>query len=559
MNLLDVEEIKNYISQIPFVKKLINLERRDYLICGKVEIAFEELEESLEFEVEIYPQYPLKSRDTETIKFINKNLIEYNHVMETGSICIHTSHDINLKDKLTRDFDSLKNWIIKYYINKDDDLNYEHIIVPESLINDSYNSYLFTKTDYEFKKGDFGEVNLSPLNTGSYKDKPIFNQIVQDFRFSAGEKYECKWSERYKNLKSTHSGFFVFVENVPALHNRFAFKKWIELSEILDQKFLSFLHEFQKRNSAKHKGKTVPIFIGYKTIGSEIHWQVAILEIGEFPLIGAPEKIGGRKTGRWKSELTDKEISWALSRNTSYKYFFGRGTLNKKIVDKKILILGIGAIGSIVATTLVRGGCKFIDLADYDVKEPENVCRSEYIFDFGINDKVKELSSILTSISPFVEIAAFKKDCFEDLIKIFHKDREAKELFESALNEYDIVFDCTTDNDLMYILNSLDLNCDLINLSITNHANELVSAFYPNIYRFVINQYVNVVENDFEDLYNPTGCWSPTFKASYNDINVLVQTAIKHINLLYADDKPKNNFVLKTETKDLFSIKIEEY
>jgi len=28
---------------------------------------------------------------------------------------------------------------------------------------------------------------------------------------------------------------------------------------------------------------------------------------------------------------------------------------------------------------------------------------------------------------------------------------------------------------------------------------------------------------------------------------------------LYANDKPKNNFVLKTATKDLFSIKIEEY
>ena len=559
MMLLDVEEIKNYLSQIPFIKKISDLERRDYFICGKIEIAFEELEESLEFEVEIYPQYPLKSHDTETIKFINKNLIEYNHVMENGSICIHTSHDINLKEKLTKDFNSLKNWIIKYYINKNNDLNYEHIIVPESLRNDSYNSYLFTETDYEFKKGDFGEVNLSPLNTGSYKDKPIFNQIVQNFRFSSGEIYECKWSERYRNLKSIHKGFFVFIETVPAHHNRFAFKNWVDLNNLLDQKFLLFLHNFEKNTKANHKGNTIPVFIGYKTIGSEIHWQVTILEIGEFPLIGVPEKIGGRKTGRWKSELTNKEISWALSRNSSYKYFFGRGTLGKTIIDKKILILGIGAVGSIVATTLVRGGCKSIDLADYDIKEPENVCRSEYIFDFGINDKVKELSSILSSISPFVEIASFKKDCFEDLIKVFHKEKEAKALFETALNEYDIIFDCTTDNDLMYILNSLDLNCDLINLSITNHAKDLVCTFYPNIYRFVINQYTNVLDNDLEDLYNPTGCWSPTFKASYNDINVLVQMVIKHINLLYKQDKSKNNFILKTDSEKLFSIKIEEY
>jgi hypothetical protein len=38
------------------------------------------------------------------------------------------------------------------------------------------------------------------------------------------------------------------------------------------------------------------------------------------------------------------------------------------------------------------------------VKEPENVCRSEYYFETGITNKVDELGSHLTSISPFVEI-----------------------------------------------------------------------------------------------------------------------------------------------------------
>ena len=109
MILLNVDEIKGYISQIPFVKNVDHFERREAVIHGKVEIAFEELAESLEFEVVIFPQYPLKSYDSESIKFINRNLIMYNHVMGDGSVCIHTSHQVNLRDKLLIDFTSLRN------------------------------------------------------------------------------------------------------------------------------------------------------------------------------------------------------------------------------------------------------------------------------------------------------------------------------------------------------------------------------------------------------------------------------------------------------------------
>lgn len=556
---LNVDKIKDYISRIPFVKNIYYLEQRDFLICGKIEIAFDELAEPLDFEVEIYPQYPLKSYDSEAIKFINKTLIEYDHVMENGSICIHTLHSINVEKKLLSDFESLKNWIVKYYINKAGDPNYEHIIVSESAINDVYYAYIFTEVDYEFEKHEFGKVKVSNLNAGSYKEKSLFNFIVQKFINQNNQEIKCQWSEIYQNHKIVDNGLYIFIENAPAKLNRFAFESWSDFGNLFQQNFLWWLHNFEKRYVEKYRGRTVPLFVGYKTVESEIHWQVALLELGKFPLQGVPEKTNGRKTGRWDSELTDAKITWALSRNSSYKYFFGRGTLSGSIINKKILILGIGAIGSIVATTLVRGGCKYIDLADHDVKEPENVCRSEYIFETGINGKVEELIRILSSISPFVEVASFKKDCFETLIKVLYKEKGAKAAFESVLNQFDIIFDCTTDNDLMYILNSLNLTGDLINMSITNHAKDLVCAFYPNIYQFVNNQFGNILENDVDDLYNPTGCWSPTFKASYNDINVLVQMALKHINILYQLEKPKNNFIIKTDDAKLLDIKIEEY
>ena len=248
-----------------------------------------------------------------------------------------------------------------------------------------------------------------------------------------------------------------------------------------------------------------------------------------------------------------------MSENGSYSYFFGRGSFSPLITEKKILIIGIGAVGSIIAKTLVRSGCKYIDITDIDTKKPENVCRSEYEFSYGICNKTEELVDIITSISPHCNIKIMDKDYFGTMIKVFHQDKDAKKIFSNNLNEYDFIFDCTTDNDLMYILNTLELSCNLINISITNHAKELVCAFYPNIYRFVMNQFKNVLNNDVNDLYNPTGCWSPTFKASYNDIDLLVQMALKNINDVFSNRNAINNFTLSFEGDNTHNLKIKEF
>ena len=59
-------------------------------------------------------------------------------------------------------------------------------------------------------------------------------------------------------------------------------------------------------------------------------------------------------------------------------------------------------------------------------------------------------------------------------------------------------------------------------------------------------------------MYNPTGCWSPTFKASYNDINVLVQFAIKYINIRKKNGQELRNFILDTKEDD-FGIILKEF
>tara|TARA_B100000929_G_scaffold158479_1_gene125460 strand:+ start:9333 stop:11009 length:1677 start_codon:yes stop_codon:yes gene_type:complete len=557
--IFNFNSIKNTLEGIPFVSKIYDLKAEDITVNGNIQIDFEELPDPLDFEIIIAAHYPLRSYDSESIKFKNKSLIQYQHVMGDGSICIHTSHNTNLEQKLLMDLKSLKNWILRYYINNENDTHYEHIIVPENTINESYYSFSYTNVDHKFKKGDYGTVGICSLSNGIYREKPIYNNIVRHFSINHNHKVNCEWSSRYLNMSLINTGVYIFVKNHPAKMNRFIFQEWEDFTDLFPDDFLAFLHRFESDNIKKFKGQITPVFIGYDTIEKEIHWQIALIEIGNYPMKGVPIRINGQKTGKWKSQLTAGSINWAISRDSSYHYFFGRGALTSNITEKKILIIGIGAIGSMIAKTFVRGGCKKIDLADFDVKEPENVCRSEYLFNLGLNDKVDELSRILTAISPFVETSTVNKDYFQTIVKLFYKEKSYRKTFISELNKYDIIVDCTTDDDLMYILDKLSVGCTIISMSITNKAKELVAGFHPNSYRFFKTQYYDILENDLDDLYNPTGCWSPTFKASYNEINYLVQFAVKHINLLFAENRQKSNFVIKSKEKDAINYCVEEY
>ena len=190
--------------------------------------------------------------------------------------------------------------------------------------------------------------------------------------------------------------------------------------------------------------------------------------------------------------------------------------------------MGVGAIGSVVAETLTRCGAKDITLYDIDNKEPGNVCRSTFPFYTGITEKTLEMEGLLMQISPHVECASLKS-VLDLVIKSYAAEHEDMHDLAGLFDQFDVVFDCTTDNQLMRVIDATGTKARVINISITNHAQDLICAFSPNVTETVLLVYGLLNRNTGTDMYNPTGCWNPTFKASYNDISSKVQYAMKHI------------------------------
>lgn len=309
-----LNQIVEYISQIESVQISGDLKFEGLVIKGRVSVEVENT--NLNFDIEIFPQYPLQFHDTETIRFINKELIEYNHVNSDGSICIHTLQSIDLKSKIEFDFNSLGYWIRKFYINKEVDSHYEHIIVKYKPVNGFNTVYLFTDVEYIFRKGQFGHIKYSKLSQGFQQNEKTYTNIVQSFIVNK-TVIPCKWSKNYQNFE-TLDGIFLFIENPPVQNKRFAISSWSELEPHVNQDFFDFLYNTNKSLPSKNRHPVIPLLLGYKINNTEIHWQSILILTNSFPNYSEKVQTQDRQ---YIGKFYNQEIIWAETRNISYQHF----------------------------------------------------------------------------------------------------------------------------------------------------------------------------------------------------------------------------------------------
>ena len=541
--MIEEKAIKEVIDSHSFVELKGDIKENNSYKTFLIDVQTEEGQPPLQWEVRIASFYPYKVDNSESIHFFNTSLIAYPHIMRSGFLCLHTPKVENSKEQFKIDILRLKEWVDKYYVRKEKDEHYEELVVAHNLIGDIYYNFLYTDTNKEFPKKDYGTVDLTMFVPGVHDGKRMDTFLANTFHSKiSGEEYVCQWGKGNKK-QMRFEGIYCFLEQAPSLYDKFVLESYNDMSSLFSWSQMQFLY---KRSVNKEEAQRVPLFCGYKIPNGEMRWQVAMLKANDFPIKSEKVKCGGRPFINYS--YTKTLIDWASSYNCSYDYFFGRGCLPSSLAEKKILIIGIGAIGSMVAKTLARSGSKYLGLYDVDLKEPGNVCRSEYDFLSGISDKSYELSSVLQSMSPFVQCEISPK-ALDSWIKLTMDNDETKNAIQEILNKYDIIFDCSTDDSMMYVLDKLNLRAKLINISISNHANELVCAMGNNITETVKFIFTQIIKSDTLDMFYPTGCWSPTFKASYNDIATKLQLALKHIIGMLTAIEPESNFYV-SETQD---------
>lgn len=234
-----------------------------------------------------------------------------------------------------------------------------------------------------------------------------------------------------------------------------------------------------------------------------------------------------------------------MSQSVNRTMYYGRGVFSDILQNKKIALVGLGAIGSMVAESLARSGVPVIGLWDNDVVEPGNICRSSYLLSDLGDSKVDALARKIRQIDPFVQINEIKANGywhhFEHNFNIktyvggsFYNNINYDDQEEciNKLQEYDLIIDCTGSNELLHFLSYAVPQTDIVSLCITNHANELVCVTSRDGNPFELRKaYLSRIEQDTKNFYlEGSGCYSPTFLATNSDIASLVNLAVRDLN-----------------------------
>lgn len=225
--------------------------------------------------------------------------------------------------------------------------------------------------------------------------------------------------------------------------------------------------------------------------------------------------------------------------------YFGRGILHNSLCSKKIALVGLGAIGSSLAESLVRGGINNISLWDGDIVEAGNICRSVYTQSNIGNSKAIALKEHLQKISPFANITEsgywYDSSEYNGYTGIReYKNGEfygninynSQEKFISSLKNYDLIIDCTASNELLHFLSYAAKDINVLSLCITNQSRDLlcISNHTENLFE-QRKHYLACIEQETGNFYSEgTGCYSPTFLATYCDIQALTNLCVRAIN-----------------------------
>jgi hypothetical protein len=242
--------------------------------------------------------------------------------------------------------------------------------------------------------------------------------------------------------------------------------------------------------------------------------------------------------------VTGLQLRHLMPQVITEEMYYGRGAFSASLTSKKIALVGLGAIGSMVATALAKSGIRHIALWDNDKVEPGNICRSSYCMkDIG-ESKVDAIRNAINSINPYIEKVVchghwheyganhteYINGSFYANVNYNTQEKSIKEI-----KGYDLIIDCTGSNEMLHFLSFAVPETDIISMCITNHANELLCISNRDGNPFELRKaYLSRIEQDTKNFYvEGTGCYSPTFLASNCDIAALVNLALREMNKSY--------------------------
>ena len=529
--------------------------------------------------VRIYPDS--KTGFNETYEHQSNNGLDSgNNLWKSGNLCLDSQfRDFNLiYNTKEQDVDKKILWNVKRAIEWINALNADSLVKigdPFELPQFDSNvglKFVFMENNETFEKWNEHNSKMGYITNTLFENGQFGFFVANEFRDETDKTIlEVDWGTFLSEYGNYNEGMWFLLDKIPVLNHWQAPNTFNELINVFENEKRDFISEFKTliqgkeevfRNNEQHL-----IIVGFpipEKIGEEnktIHWQAFQFKFNCLETCNRPINYKGHKNRIYfkKDKLSlssDNKVNWLDSQNWSENKILNRGSLSQTFKSKNVLMIGVGTIGSVMADIMVHEGIKDITLIDNDYLEIGNLSRYNLTLTELNKFKSEEFSKHLNKINPFANVK-FISDTF---------DYDEK----SNYDEYDMIMDCTGENQVLYDLEkyefkhekifisaSIGINGDNIYLLLQKGTKFDSSNFVYELLPFMKE---NVEKLDEMELpRDGTKCWMPAFPAKYHDILSISSLTVKIIEkFLESDEKEWIKIYRKEDTLDAIGYRLIE-
>jgi ThiF family len=367
------------------------------------------------------------------------------------------------------------------------------------------------------------DAEVGVADIGIVKDRPFQTVAVKEFRAKDGRTIvQPRWGARLSGADATTHAFWVRLRGVPVVPPWAAPATWGALRAIARAQDLDLNRAVGSIARRFRDGRPHIALIGFPMpvrrgeAASLMHWLAAYLD-----------PLGG--TFRRGPLADDAPIRWLASANWHADQLGSRGRFEKGLADRMVAVLGCGALGSVVAELLVRGGVTDIVVVDRDEVEAGNLVRHT----LGIEQigwpKAASLAAHLNEISPNVTATAIGATF--PLLSATDTER---------IRQATLIVDTTGNDEVVDAVGAFDWGEELrefASISFSYGAERLYSyiarigALDPEQYLAAAGRWIAADKRLTEELHwEGAGCRYPIFPARADDVNALAALAVRDLD-----------------------------
>jgi hypothetical protein len=354
-------------------------------------------------------------------------------------------------------------------------------------------------------------------------------------------------------IKGSELGVWLRLTHVPILSPWQAPITWADLKKVCKVQGIDILDVIKDVSTFLRDGQAHMMLLGFpipEKVGEkprQMFWQAFRL-----PILSYGKKVakGFRpQTGYWHRDKTEvivdkDEVIWITSQNIFWNELLQRGGLPSVVTMTKVLLIGAGAVGAVVAENLVRAGLKNLTIIDEDRFELGNLVRHTLTMQDVSNNKALALAKRLNSCFPHCNVQ-----------EIVHEFPPGEDEEIEAIDSHSVILDCTGDDEVLYFLSVFPWANpkNFISVSLGLGGRRLF-LFTIKSEHFPHEKFTEVVQPWLQKelvMYSSEGlpregigCWHPIFPARIDDVWMMSSMAVKYIERFIRNPNGKPTFLV---------------